>query len=329
MKMSLKKFEIAGIELKDRYVQAPLAGFSTITMRNFAHRYGASLCYTEMISANALFYGSKDTLEMLDDTRGDEGPLALQLFGYEIDHIERAIEIVEEKAEYTFLDFNLGCPVPKVMRQNAGSHLLTDLSYLYELMSAIVKKSSHPVVAKTRLGFSNPEDITEIVKVLESAGVNAIAIHGRTRSEYYSGHAHYDLIAKAKSIATVPIIANGDIGSDNAQEVFETTNADALMIGRKAVGNPLIFQDLVDLEEGRTPRQRTYLDNLKILKEYIEYAYEFENDPHRISLALRSIAPAFLTGLPSIKKMRTMMVKCKSKEDYLNAIDMALNGDVQ
>lgn len=324
--MALKTFNIAGIELEDRYVQAPLAGFSTITMRNFAHRYGASLCYTEMISANALYYNSKDTLEMLEDTKRDEGKLALQLFGYEIDHIKKAIEIVEEKADYTFLDFNLGCPVPKVMRQNAGSHLLTDIPYLYKLMREIVKKSSHPVVAKTRLGFSNPEDIIEIVKALESAGVKAIAIHGRTRSEYYTGKSHYDYIAKAKSIANVPIIANGDIVIDNAKEVFDITNADALMIGRNAVGNPLIFKDLIDIEEGKTPQKRTYIENLAILKEYIEYAYEFENDPHRISLALRSIAPAFLNGLPSIKKVRTMMVKCNSKEDYLNVIDLALKG---
>lgn len=327
--MALKTFNIAGIELKDRYVQAPLAGFSTITMRNFAHRYGAGLSYTEMISANALFYGSQDTFEMLHDTQRDEGPLALQLFGYEIDHIEKAIEIVEKEAKYTFLDFNLGCPVPKVMKQNAGSHLLTDLSYLYKLMSAIVKKSNHPVVAKTRLGFSNPEDITKIVKVLEDAGVKAIAIHGRTRSQFYTGHADYNYIAKAKSIANVPIIANGDIDEKNAKDVFDLTKADALMIGRAAVGNPLIFKDLVDLEEGNPLTIRTYKDNLEILKEYIDYSYGFERDAHKVSLALRTIAPAFLTGLPSIKKIRTLMVHCNSKEEYIELIDKALNGEIE
>lgn len=326
--MALKRFSIAGIELKDRYVQAPLAGFSTITMRNFAHEYGAALCYTEMVSANALFYGSKDTFEMLHDTQKDEGPLALQLFGYEIDHIEKAIEIVEKEAKYTFLDFNCGCPVPKVMRQNAGAHLLTDLPYLYKLLSAIVKKSSHPVVAKTRLGFSNPDDILKIVKLMEDAGVKAVAIHGRTRNEFYNGHSHYDVIAKAKAISNIPIIANGDIDEKNAEEVFKITGADALMIGRAAIGNPIIFKDLIDEEEGVPLTPRTYRENLAVLKEYIDYSYGFERDAHKVSLALRSVAPAFLTGLPSVKKVRTMLVHCQTKEDYLSLIDKALNGEI-
>lgn len=326
--MPLRTFSIAGIELKDRYVQAPLAGFSTLTMRNFARKYGASLCYTEMVSSNALFYGSKDSYESLRETEQDDGPLAFQLFGYEIEHIEKAIEIVEKEAKFTFLDFNCGCPVPKVMKQNAGAHLLTDLPYLYKLLSAMVKKSSHPVIVKTRLAYSNPEDILKIVKTMEDAGVNAIAIHGRTRNEFYTGHSHYDIIAKAKAICNIPIIANGDIDANNAKEVFDITHADALMIGRGAIGNPMIFKDLTDEEEGKPLSQRTYKENLGVLKEYIDYAYEFEKDPHKVSLALRSVAPAFLTGLPSVKQVRTMMVHCNSKEEYVSLIDKALSGDV-
>lgn len=322
--MAVKTFQIAGVTLNNRYVQAPLAGFSTVTMRNFAHRYGAGLAYTEMVSANALYYGSKESLQDLRETRQDEGPLALQLFGYEVDHIRRAVEIVEREAKFTFLDFNLGCPVPKVMKQNAGSHLLKDLPTLYSVMRALVTSSHHPVVAKTRLGFSDPDEIVSIVKVLESAGVNAIAIHGRTRNEFYTGRSHYDKIALAKAAVSIPVIANGDIGLENVAEVFAATKADAVMVGRAAIGNPLIFKDFIDLEEGRDLDRRTYRENMGILKEYIDYSYGFEHDSHKVSLALRSVAPAFLTGLPSVKKVRSLLVHCSAREEYLNLIDSAL-----
>lgn len=300
-----------------------MAGFTDLPMRSLAFAGGAALAYTEMISANALAYDSPETQRMVTDTQKDRGPVALQLFGYEITHIETAIDWVEAHGKYAFLDFNLGCPVPKVMKQNAGSHLLLDLDYLYTLLRAIVIRSKHPVVAKTRLGFTDPDDIVKIVKVLEDAGVSAIAIHARTRSEFYAGKPHYDEIAKAKAVATIPIIANGNIDDSNAFEVMEKTKADAVMIARKALGNPLVFTNLVRKEKGLAPLQLTFAEQERFLKEHLAREYDHPLDLHVVSLQMRAIAPAYFASFPNAREIRSLLVKCQSEEDYLGVLAQA------
>lgn len=318
----MKTFQIANTILKNRYVQAPLAGYSDFAMRTMAFEAGASLCYTEMISANALAYDSVDTINMVEETKKDIGPVALQLFGYEIDHMQIAIDKVEALGKYDFLDINLGCPVPKVMRQNSGSHLLTDLDYLYRFMRAVVVRSKHPVIAKTRLGFSSP-NIEAIVKTLESAGVSAIAIHGRTRSEFYLGKPHYDLIAKAKAMANVPIIANGNIGPENSLEVFDLTHADAEMIGRNAIGNPLVFSQLIQRENGEPITPLDFDTQWNLCRKHIELEFEKKRAVHVIALELRAIAPMYFSHVSGTKGLRSSLVRCQSKEEYLEVMDAA------
>lgn len=316
-----KKFTIAGLELANRYVQAPLAGFSDVAMRIAAARHGAGLVYTEMISAAALARHSEETLEMVRETRRDECPVALQLFGSDAEELRTAIRICEAEGRYAFLDFNLGCPVPKVMKQDAGSHLLTDLDKAYSLVKAMVETSSIPVVVKTRLGYSNPEDCVKIVQMLVSAGVSAIAMHGRTRNEFYTGLPHYDLLTRARQACPVPFIANGNIGPDNALSIMESTSADAVMIGRNAIGNPLVFTDLLAVEDGLERPVRTVETQAQLLREQLALEYSRNVPPAKISVEFRAAAPAFFQGLPNARRIRGLLVHCSSQEEYLQAVD--------
>jgi len=315
-----KTFTIAKKTLKNRYIQGPMAGFTDIAMRTLAFKAGASLCYTEMISANALKYNSKDTIEMVKDTQKDIGPLALQLFGYELDHIEIAIHMCEKLGKYDFLDFNFGCPVPKVMKQKAGSHLLIDLDYLYELAKLLVKTSTKPVVVKTRMGFSDPNEIFKIVEVFENAGVSGIAIHGRTKAELYSGKPHYDIIKEVIKTAKVPIFISGNLNLDNTLETLSETKADASMIARASIGNPLIFTNLIKKENNEPLIPLTIEKQIELLKEHVDLIFD-KQAPERInSLQLRSIAPSYFSKFPESKEFRSKIVRCLTKEDYLNCI---------
>ena len=206
-----KKFEIGNITLPNRYILAPMAGYTNEPLRKMAIEGGAGLVYTEMISATALAYNNQKTFDMLprDDS---ESPLALQLFGGNKDIILNAIDFVEKEAKYDFLDFNMGCPVPKVMKQEAGSYWLKRQDEVYDLLHSMVQKSHKPVIIKIRLGFDKKHiNAVEIAKIAEQAGIKALAVHGRTRDEYYNGFPHYEKIAKVKNSVSIPVIANGNI----------------------------------------------------------------------------------------------------------------------
>lgn len=324
-----KTFQIAGITLKNRYVLAPLAGYSDYSLRYLTSYFGASLNYTEMISAEALVYNSKETLRDINDTFLDrktnkESKLALQLFGGKKDHILQAIRILEEKANYDFLDFNCGCPVNKVVKQKAGSAWLKRLDELYPLLKEMVSISKKPVILKTRIGFSSILDIADFVKNVESTGVQAIAIHGRTRNELFSGTVHYDVIKKAKEVSSIPVIANGSIDENNFLDVLNETKADAIMIGQKAVGYPKIFKDLIDIEDNKKVETNTLASQLNTLKKQIEIMYQIK-DERSASSILRSVSVKYLKGFESSSFIRRRLVQAKSKEEYLTIIDELLN----
>lgn len=324
-----KTFNIAGITLKNRYVLAPLAGYSDYSLRNLCSFYGSSLNYTEMISAEALVYNSKETIKDVEDTLLDkkfnkDSKLALQLFGGKKDHILQAIKILEKYGNYDFLDFNCGCPVNKVVKQNAGSAWLKRLDELYSLLKEMVSISSKPVILKTRIGFSSILDIEDFVRNIENTGVQAIAIHGRTRNELFSGNVHYDVIKRAKEVSSIPIIANGSIDETNFLDVFNDTKADAIMIGQKAVGYPKIFQDLINIENNKPIIESTLISQLTTLKKQIDIMYQIK-DERSASSILRSVSVKYLKGFESSSIIRRRLVQAKSKGEYLTIIDELLN----
>jgi len=242
---------IGNLIIKGNLFLAPLAGISNRPFRLLSRTYGAALCYTEMISSDAVVMNQKKTLAMID-IESDEHPVGVQLFGSKPEVLGKAVRRVCEFAP-DLVDLNIGCPVKKVTRKNGGAALLKNLELTGELMAATVENSSVPVTIKTRTGWDAGSDVfVEIGQLAEKTGVSAITLHARSRSQNYGDRSDWSKIAHLKSELTIPVIGNGDINSpEDAQRMFEETGCDAIMIGRAAMRNPYIFKRIkAFLEDG-------------------------------------------------------------------------------
>lgn len=320
-------FTMGGITLKNNLVQAPLAGYTDFAMRSMAASYGAGLVYSEMESCESLYYSSKATKHDLFETLSDrkdhpETRLALQIFGGKADIVLRSIPLFEQYGDYDFLDFNCGCPVPKVIRQQAGSYWLKRPDELIELAKEMVKVSKKPVIFKMRIGFDSIIDMPSLCKKLEEVGVQGFAIHGRTRSEYFSGPVHYDVIRSIKEAVHVPVIANGEISATNFQDVLSQSKADAVMIGQHAMGYPKIFQDMLRIEEGKEPLPTTKEGQIKDLERHLDLIFSMKEE-HQAAGIMRSISVKYLRGFDDIKRLRNALVHCQTLEEYKNILQNA------
>lgn len=226
------------------YVLAPLAGYTDLPFRSVVKKFGADLTVSEMLSSNALAYGSEKTLKMLERSP-DEDPYSVQIAGAEINVVRRAVEILNAQEGIDIIDLNCGCPVPKIVGHGSGSSLLKDLPLMGRIIETIKTTSNKPLTSvKIRLGFAEKDHIN-IARVVEESGADFLAVHGRTRAGKFKAEVDYDAIAEIKQTVSIPVIANGDIDSfEKAQWVLEHTKADGVMIGRGAVGAPWIFYQL-------------------------------------------------------------------------------------
>lgn len=325
----MREFQIAGIALKNRYVQAPLAGYSDHSMREMGALKGASLVYSEMESCEALVYNSKPTLKDLEDTKlddpfKDECKLALQIFGGKKENILKSIPIVEANAHYDFLDFNCGCPVPKVIRQGSGSYWLNRQDELVDVLKEMVKISSKPVIVKLRIGYGHIIDMPALAKRIEEVGVQALAIHGRTRSEGFSGDVHFDVIRDIKRCVSIPVIANGSITTENVEDVFRQSEADAVMIGQGAIGYPKIFEDLIRLEQGEDILPTTLEGQCSDLIQHLKLIFSYK-DERPASDIMRSISVRYLKRFPDAKSYRLQLVHARTLKEYLEIVESMQN----
>ena len=322
-------YKIKDILIDSKVVLAPMAGVTNIAYRKMCKKYGAGMVTTEMISDKGIFYNDKKTKELakIDEL---EHPVAIQIFGGDIDTLVNAARWVENETDADIIDINMGCPVPKVLKSEAGSKYMLDVDRIYNTVKAVVESVTKPVTVKIRLGWDhNSINILETSDAIIKAGASALAIHGRTKSDLYSGTVNYDLIRQVKERhPSFPIIVNGDINSPlKAKEVLDFTKCDAVMIGRATYGNPYILKRISHyLETGELLEDLDFVGKINILREYaldlIQYKGEF------IAMKeLRGQAGWFIKGCRNGAKIRDNISKIQSFADLQEIIDNVLNSN--
>lgn len=307
--------KIGNIEV-GKVICAPMAGITNVVYRKIAKEYGASLVYTEMVSDKALCFNSENTYKMIEIDE-DEHPVSLQLFGGEKEYLVKAIKILNEtKAD--IIDINMGCPVPKVIKSQAGSFWLKDLDDSREKIRAIVEACTKPVTAKIRIGWDESSvNVVETAKMLEEAGVSAIAVHGRTKSQLYAGKAKLEYIKMVKDAVKIPVIGNGDIRSvEDAKRMFEETGCDAIMIGRGALGNPWLFKQINHyLETGIILENPSVFDKIDLCIRHALELCKIKEESVAIK-EMRTHACYYVKGMHNSTNLKNEINKIDNYKDF-------------
>ena len=316
-------YKIKDIEIKGNVVLAPMAGVTNIAYRKMCKKYGASMVTTEMISDKGIFYNDKKTkdLALIDES---EHPAAIQIFGGDIETLLYAAKWVDTQTNADIIDINMGCPVPKVLKSNAGSKYLLDVDKIYNTVKTIVENVKKPVTIKTRIGWDhNSINIFEVADAIIKAGASALAIHGRTKSDLYANTVNYDIIRQVKELhPNFPIIVNGDIKTHHqAKEILEFTKCDAIMIGRASYGNPYIFTQINHLLE--TNEELKDMDNVEKIDVLLDYAKDLISyKGEYIALKeLRSQAGWFIKNCRNSSKIRSRLTSISTFDELVNILN--------
>ena len=315
----IKKLKIGNVELENNLILAPMAGVTNRPFRMICKEYGAGMVCTEMASARAMFHNDLKTKRLLN-TEGEKRPISMQIFGSDEESMAYAAENVSEIAD--ILDINMGCPAPKVVKNGDGSKLLLDLEKAESILKTVIAHSKVPVTLKIRKGWDK-ENIAavEIAKIAESVGISAITIHGRTRSEFYTGKADLDIIKQVKESVRIPVIGNGDVvDGESAKRMFEYTGVDGIMIGRGTFGRPWIFKEILEyLETGKIIEEPDNYEKLNIIEKHINLAVEEKGE---IAVKeLRKHIAWYTKNLKNSSEFRNSINKIETKEELINKIE--------
>ena len=315
----IKKLRIGNVELENNFILAPMAGVTNRPFRMICKEFGAGMVCTEMASARAMFHNDLKTKRLLN-TDGEKRPISMQIFGSDEESMAYAAEQVSKIAD--IVDINMGCPAPKVVKNGDGSKLLLDLEKAESILKTVIQHSKVPVTLKIRKGWDKENIVAvEIAKIAEAVGISAITIHGRTRSEFYTGKADLDIIKQVKESVHIPVIGNGDVvDGESAKRMFEYTGVDGIMIGRGTFGRPWIFREIMEyLETGKKMAEPTNDEKLAIIKKHIELAVEEKGE---IAVKeLRKHIAWYTKNLKNSSEFRNSINKIETKEDLIHKIE--------
>ncbi len=315
-------WKLGNLEINGKVVLAPMAGITTAGYRKFNMPFGVAMAYTEMVSDMGLIYGNAETESYLIYQKTDT-PIGIQLFGSSPENLAKALQIINSKGiEYDFIDVNMGCPVPKVTNSGSGSALMQNPKLCGDIIRALKSNTTKPVTAKIRLGYG-PMNFLQVINELELAGVDAIAIHGRTRKELYSGEPHWELLKDLRSKMTVPLIVSGNIFTlDDAINAIEITGAEAVMVARGGMGNPFLIKQIDHYFKTGERLDNPSLDEQMMF--CTELADDFIADKGEFlgMKMYRTIAPKFFSGFPNSKSLRNKLVlELNTKDDLIRILN--------
>lgn len=317
-------FQIGKVKLRNNLILAPMAGVTTSAFRTICLEMGAGLVCAEMVSDKGLAYGNEKTKKMVE-VLTNEHPISMQIFGNSYETITAAAKLICQSSDVDIIDVNMGCPVNKVVKAGSGSALLKSPDKIYDIVKSLKDNIDKPITVKIRAGWDHSSiNCGEVTKQICLAGADAVAIHGRTRSDFYTGQANLDYIKMVKEAATIPVIGNGDIKDiTSAQKMLDETSVDALMVARASLGNPWIFKSLNEyFTSGIIIDPPTKAEVIATMLEHAKRLIALKGE-HIALIEMRTHAAWYLKLIPQTKQYRVAIVSIKSFEE-LQKIALAI-----